>query len=315
MACPFPLARFGGPLAALLTAWWGALLPVAQGALMITTTVSNPSAFTPTQLQIVETALAQAEAMWESVIVGYQPGIGISSLPITVVGQTTGFASAQVLGTTTQGGFRLTTTGRINVNTTILEEFSNFRGNGTNVIDELMAHEIGHLLGIGTHWVANGVYTFGSGRYTGAHGLKAYREEFDSSAQWVPVELAGNPGTPNAHWDQLMRSSSQEGNPDDPFSLDPRLGIVDGHGRDLALELMTGAIDPDYGEPFLSRTTVQSLRDLGFVVVPEPTGLTLWTLVLLSQVTRSVSAGRIRSAKRQRGPNTRICRPSYISAP
>ncbi len=38
---------------------------------------------------------------------------------------------------------------------------------------------------------------------------------------------------------------------------------------------MTGALDPDYGEPFLSRTTVQSLRDIGFAVVPEPATLTL----------------------------------------
>jgi hypothetical protein len=53
------------------------------------------------------------------------------------------------------------------------------------------------------------------------------------------------------------------------------VGITDAQGRDLGLELMTGAIDPDYGEPFLSRTTVQSLRDLGFRVVPEPDGNTL----------------------------------------
>jgi hypothetical protein len=30
--------------------------------------------------------------------------------------------------------------------------------------------------------------------------------------------------------------------------------------------LMTGAIDPDYGEPFLSRFTVESMRDLGYTV-------------------------------------------------
>ena len=63
-----------------------------------------------------------------------------------------------------------------------------------------------------------------------------------------------------------MRSSVQEGNPNDPYSLDPRIGITDQYGRDLGLELMSGAIDPDQGEPFISRTTVESLRDLGYVV-------------------------------------------------
>ncbi|MBL7373652.1 hypothetical protein INQ23_30490, partial [Escherichia coli] len=52
-------------------------------------------------------------------------------------------------------------------------------------------------------------------------------------------------------------------NPNDQWSLSPLTGITDAQGRDLALELLTGALDPDYGEPFLSRTTVQSLRDLG----------------------------------------------------
>jgi hypothetical protein len=78
-----------------------------------------------------------------------------------------------------------------------------------------------------------------------------------------------------------MRSSSQEGDPADPWSLSPLTGITDRFGRDLGLELMTGAIDPDYGEPFLSRTTIHSMRDLGYTVVPEPSTL---VLLLLSAV-------------------------------
>ena len=42
--------------------------------------------------------------------------------------------------------------------------------------------------------------------------------------------------------------------------------MTDRYGRDRGLELMTGAIDPDYGEPFLSQFTVQSLRDLGYAI-------------------------------------------------
>jgi len=80
-----------------------------------------------------------------------------------------------------------------------------------------------------------------------------------------------------------MRSSPQEGNPSDPWSLSPLTGITDSQGRDLGLELMTGAIDPDYGEPFLSNMTVQSLRDLGYTVVPEPSS---WSLLLAAFLLR-----------------------------
>lgn len=240
--------------------------------------VSNPGFFTPNQRQILDAALTSAEQLWESKITGYQPGISVSTIPITVFGNSSGLASAIYDSTVFQGGYTVATSGRIFINANQIEPFSNYATNfGTfvNVIDELMAHEIGHVLGIGTLWQANGVYVAGTGQYTGQHGVAAFRAEFQPNATFVPVELAGNPGTPDAHWNQLMRSSPQEGNPSDPFSLDPRLGIVDQFGRDFSLELLTGAIDPDYGEPFLSNTTVQSLRDLGFTVVPEPAGVVL----------------------------------------
>ncbi len=257
-----------------------ALLMMARNAIAFNLifSVSNPGFFTPNQRQILDAALASAEQLWESKITGYQPGISLTTIPIQVFGNSSGLASAIYDSTVFQGGYTLATSGRIFVNASQLETFSNYPTNfGTfvNVIDELMAHETGHVLGIGTLWQANGVYQSGTGQYTGQHGVAAFKAEFQPSATFVPVELAGNPGTPDAHWNQLMRSSPQEGNPSDPFSLDPRLGIVDQFGRDFSLELMTGAIDPDYGEPFLSNTTVQSLRDLGFTVVPEPASVAL----------------------------------------
>src|SRR5690606_3571755 len=109
---------------------------------------------------------------------------------------------------------------------------------GLNYLDDILAHEIGHALGIGTLWVANGLYVPGSGEYRGQHALRAYRAEFDPHATAVPVELAGGSGTRDLHWNQLMRSSPQEGDPDDPYSLSPLTGITDASGRDLALELL-----------------------------------------------------------------------------
>lgn len=271
-----------------------ALTPNAYAAFNLNINISNPASFTPSQLQTLEDALDSAEATWESAITGYRPGINISGMSITVSAGST-FADALVLSSVNQGGFRLSTSARIRINPGTIDIFGSWDGSGptppnteflgVNYIDELMVHEIGHALGLGTQWVSNGVYINGTGQYTGEFGLAAYQADFDSSATFVPVELAGSSGTQNAHWDQLMRSSSQEGNPGDPWSLDPRVGILDPLGRDLGLEVLTGAIDPDYGEPFLSRMTVQSLRDIGFTVVPEPTSATMAIITLLVSCT------------------------------
>lgn len=263
-----------------------------RAAFNLTLNITSPGSFTTPQLQMLEGALDDAEAMWEDVITGYQPGISIGGITISVTSfpdiSGSGLADANVLTSVEQGGFRLSTTGRIRINPGVIDIFGSWDGSGpnppnteflgVNYIDELMAHEIGHVLGIGIQWIGNGVYTNGTGRYTGQYGVAAYRDEFDAAATFLPVELAGSSGTQNSHWDQLMRSSSQEGNPSDPWSLDPRVGITDQFGRDFASELMTGAIDPDYGEPFLSNTTVQSLRDLGYTVVPEPSAMVLLTV-------------------------------------
>ena len=225
--------------------------------------------FDANELNILNAALVRVERMWETVLTGYQPGISIASVPITVHPTTTGLAAANYSSATSQGGFTLATSGFMNVNINEIENFANWQGvgaNGRNYIDELLAHEVGHVLGVGTLWISNGVYSANTFHYTGVHGLAAYQAEFNQAVAFVPVENAGNPGTPNAHWDQLMRSSPQEGNPSDPWSLDPRVGVVDQYGRDRGLELMTGAIDPDYGEPFLSRFTVESMRDMGYTV-------------------------------------------------
>jgi hypothetical protein len=255
--------------------------------------IANPQDFTADQLAIVEAASAEAEALWEGLITGYQPGIDLPGIGISVKGAASGvsgLALANVTGSLQQSGFRLSTRGVVSINLNIVEEFADYLGAGENFIDDIMAHEIGHVLGIGTQWTSNHVYTFRSGEYTGPYGVAAYRREFDADADSIPVELAGGAATANKHWDQIMRSSAQEGDPSDPLSLSPLLGITDAQGRDLALELMTGAIDPDYGEPFMSRTTLQSLRDLGFQVVPEP-GSAALLLLAVATIAVATAAG------------------------
>ncbi len=231
--------------------------------------------YTPEQLSILQDAADVAEAIWEQKITGYQPGIPQTGLTINVAPTNNGIAFGRVDTSTTGGGFRYTTAGTILVNPAQIDTFFSWPDNGLNFWDEIMLHEAAHVMGIGPHWVANGVYTNGTGQYTGAEGLAAYQREFDANATFIPVELRGGPGTPNVHWDQIMRSDPVEGDPSDPFALDPRLGITDAMGRDFGLELMTGALDPDFGEPFLSQTTVYAMRDLGFTTIPEPSAVAL----------------------------------------
>lgn len=258
-------------LALTLLMAWAALraCPACADFDLVYQIQNDSGSFNANQLAILNAGLSQSEAMWESVLTGYQLPGGPTSVTMRVWPTTGGLASATYSGTTMLGGLFVVTSGDIYMNVNEIENFANWQGpgaNGLNFIDELMAHETGHALGIGTLWVSNGLYQTNTFRYTGQHGLAAYRAEFDANANWVPVENAGNPGTPNAHWDQRMRSSSQEGNPSDPWSLDPRVGVTDQYGRDRGLEFMTGAIDPDFLEPFVSRFTVEAMRDMGYTV-------------------------------------------------
>ena len=254
-------------------------------------TINNSASFSTSQRATVEAAIDYVENLWEGLITGYQEDITVSRLAVNVTSGSN-FADARTTGSVQQGGFRVNTAGTIRINPGVVDIFASWDGSGptppnteflgVNYVDDLLAHEVGHLLGMNlSTWSANGLYQAGSGEYTGEHGLAAYRDEFDATATFVPVETAGSSGTMNNHWDQLMRSSSQEGNPNDPWSLSPLTGITDSQGRDLGLELMTGAIDPDHGEPFLSNMTIQSLRDLGYTVVPEPSSFCLLLIAFL----------------------------------
>jgi hypothetical protein len=210
-----------------------------------------------------------AETYWESIITGYQSGISLTGYTITanvtaIDGIYGVLGSAGPSSTTTQAGYRLTTSGNMSFDSADLAWMAS-DGSLTDVIK----HEMGHVIGIGTLWASNSVYVNNSGQYTGAYGLAEYKTEFNQpTATYIPVELGGGAGTANAHWNEVDNGAGNT-------------GIVDGQGNDMKNELMTGWLD---SPTFTSRTTIASLQDLGYTVnlspVPEPETAMLFALGL-----------------------------------
>jgi hypothetical protein len=214
--------------------------------------VNFAGGLTPSQ----ETVFSQAEAFWEGFITGYQPGISITNLNIDAKGQYIDgpgnvLGSAGPTGIVDQGGFELAQSGIMSFDS---DDLPNLESSGR--LFDVIAHEMAHVIGFGTLWDNNFVYTYGSGQYTGFLGLEAYKQEFDSSATFVPVELDGGPGTANGHWDEAS--------------------ITDLMGRELRNELMTGWLDTP---TFVSKTTVMSFADIGYEVqfVPVPGSIVLFS--------------------------------------
>ncbi|PDH29558.1 MAG: hypothetical protein CNE95_04495 [Puniceicoccaceae bacterium MED-G30] len=203
-------------------------------------------------------AFTAAERFWESRVTGYidQGNAAPSELRIDVsLGNIDGFAgtlgTASVTRVNFLGSFVEPTRGEMTFDTTDIPFYGNtFPG----TFEDVIRHEMGHVLGLGLLWTFNDVYVDGTGQYTGAAGLAAFREEFNApTAAFVPVELAGGAGTADGHWDEGTNFAS--------------------NGRRLDDELMSGSAS---GNMWLSNTTLQSFRDIGYTVVPEPAAYALW---------------------------------------
>jgi hypothetical protein len=107
-------------------------------------------------------------------------------------------------------------------------------------LDDLIFHEMGHVLGFGTLWQQKGLLQ-GAGtnnpRFTGESATAEYNKLFGQNGSSVPLENTGNEGTRDGHWQESL----------------------------FDRELMTGTFDLGSNTP-LSRVTIGSLADLGYEV-------------------------------------------------
>lgn len=108
-------------------------------------------------------------------------------------------------------------------------------------LDDVILHEMGHVLGLGnTTWTKKGLIS-GSGtddpRYTGALGNAQYQAIFGLPAgEKAPIENTGNPGTRDSHWREAT------------FDTELMTGFLKS-GTTLPMSLMTVAQYADLGYP------------------------------------------------------------------
>ena len=222
-----------------------ALAVTASQASTFNIQVNFGSGFSPSQ----QTIVSQVEAMWESAVTGYKPGVNIPSLAISAFtkifdGAYGVLGSMRLTADTTQGGYVYATAGELKIDSADVD-----RMEADGSLYSLIEHEMAQVMGFGTLWIGNGVYVNESGRYTGANALAAYRAEFDPNAAFIPVDIVSGAGTRNAHW-----SETWAGGPN---------------------ETLTGFLNTP---TFLSNTSIQSFADIGYTVaapaaVPLPAAL------------------------------------------
>lgn len=220
------------------------------------------------------TVFNQAKAAWESRLSGYQSGISITGVSIDasslyIDGEYGILGRAGPTKGGTQGGYTVPTEGIMEFDSA---DMSRMETNGT--LKDVIEHEMGHVLGIGTLWGHNSAYTDGSFKYTGDRGLTKWKQEFQASDTFVPVESEGGAGTAEGHWDEIAGGAGLT-------------DITDSAGRDMRDELMTGWLSQN---TFFSDTTLHSMQDLGYAINETPP---VTRTLTVNKVTNNNSDGSI----------------------
>lgn len=226
---------------------------------------------------------AAAASAWQSLLVGYQDGsiqaissgssytgafvgdplttvfIDANVSPIDGVGSILGSAGPTAVALDFSG-FILTTDG---VMTFDSADAANLDTAG--LFDDVVMHEMAHVLGFGTLWEQNGVYDDDTGEFLGVNATAYWQSEFGQTGT-PDVELAGGPGTANGHWNENTGGAGLVG-----------ISSVDG---DMRNELMTGWLN---APTFISDMTIASFIDIGFIgslsAIPEASSFMAMGLV------------------------------------
>ena len=229
-------------------------------------------------------AFDEAALFWENRVLGYQSqeiANIVGDLEITVGTADLGgpFGTLAVAGPTggtdpfLTGGLVVATRGFLDVDTADISRLL-----AEDRFDDLVRHEMAHVMGFGTLWEFNGLLSDNMLEYVGVEGVAAYQREFDPTATFVPVEDEGGPGTAGGHWDeQLFLEFADPSDVTAAFTGNP--------------ELMTGFLN---APTELSLTTLASFGDLGYVVADSTDGtipLPPSALLLMSAVAALGAAG------------------------
>ncbi|MCU9837769.1 pre-peptidase C-terminal domain-containing protein [Ruegeria sp. WL0004] len=180
-----------------------------------------------------------AAATWESVIIGDLPDVndprfGIvddlridaSVVAIDGPGRILGQAGPRDL----RSGSGLTYNGMMQFDSADLAGME-----AKGILQDVIEHEMGHVLGLGTLWQTLGLKSGFS--YIGTNAVREYSTLTGTTQSSVPLENTGGPGTAGGHWlESLFRT-----------------------------ELMTGYAENSPPMP-LSRLTIASLQDMGYTV-------------------------------------------------
>lgn len=157
--------------------------------------------------------------------------------------------------------------------TAVRSNFQAYRGqividsydaDNTQLVD-IVTHEIGHVLGLGTSWVANQLITGRNSkdpRFIGENAVREYNKIFKSNNLSVPVENTFGPGSREGHWREsvldaeLMTSYIENDGVDMPLS-----GVTVGQFEDLGYEVNYDAADE--WNPATGVVTKTTATDLG----------------------------------------------------
>ncbi|MDY3561783.1 hypothetical protein R5W23_003211 [Gemmata sp. JC673] len=197
--------------------------------------------------QAQKNAFKAAADRWSRVIVGDLPSVVIDGeviddllilaqgMPIDGPGRVLGQAGPTHLRPASAGAAAfLPAKGIMSFDTA---DLTAMQENGT--LGDVIAHEMGHVIGIGTVWTRKGLLAgqnTSNPTFTGAAARQEFGALKGTGPAPVPVENTGGPGTRDGHWRETVFRN----------------------------ELMSGFIAAA-GNP-LSKMTVASLKDMGYVV-------------------------------------------------